>query len=117
MTRVLVCGGRDYADVTGALGRTLDHLRDTRGVRVLIEGDARGADREGRAWARRRGIPVETYFADWTTHGRAAGPLRNAEMLAEGRPDICVAAPGGRGTADMVAKARAADIEVIEVAP
>jgi UDP-N-acetylmuramoylalanine-D-glutamate ligase len=37
-------------------------------------------------------------------------------MLAEGKPDLVVAAPGGRGTADMVRRARDAGIEVVEVA-
>ena len=46
-----------------------------------------------------------------------AGPRRNARMLAEGKPDLVVAFPGGRGTADMVSKARAAKVEVMEIAP
>ncbi len=57
----------------------------------------------------------EVYEADWHEHGRAAGPIRNARMIAEGRPDLVIAFPGGRGTADMVSRARKAGIEVREV--
>jgi hypothetical protein len=43
-----------------------------------------------------------------------AGPIRKQQMLDEGKPDLVVAFPGGRGTAHMVRIARAAGIEVIE---
>ena len=46
---------------------------------------------------------------------RGAGPERNARMLAEGRPDLVVAFPGGTGTADMVRRAKAAGVRVVEV--
>jgi hypothetical protein len=51
--------------------------------------------------------------ADWRKYGAAAGPIRNQRML-EGPPDIVVAFAGGKGTADMVQRARAAGIAVIE---
>ena len=57
-------------------------------------------------------IECLTFPADWKTYGRAAGPLRNARMIAEGKPDLVLAFPGGRGTADMTRKARAAGVEV-----
>jgi len=53
--------------------------------------------------------------AKWSKHGRAAGPIRNQEMIDECKPDLVVAFPGGRGTADMVRRAKAAGIRVIEV--
>ena len=55
------------------------------------------------------------FLPDWEKHGRAAGPIRNKLMLDEGRPDLVVAFPGGRGTANMVKQASAASVEVIEV--
>ena len=53
------------------------------------------------------GVVVEEFKADWDKFGRAAGPIRNAQMLREGKPDLVVAFPGGRGTANMVAQAKA----------
>jgi hypothetical protein len=55
------------------------------------------------------------YQADWKGLGRKAGPIRHQQMLDESQPALVVAFPGGRGTADMVCRARGADIEVIEV--
>jgi hypothetical protein len=55
-------------------------------------------------------------FAEWNRHGNKAGPIRNATMLAMKPPvKLVVAFPGGSGTADMVAKAKAAGLEVMEV--
>lgn len=34
-------------------------------------------------------------------------------MLTDGQPDLVVAFPGGRGTADMVRRARAAGVETV----
>jgi hypothetical protein len=39
------------------------------------------------------------------------------QMLDEGKPDLVIAFPGGGGTADMMRRARAAGVEVLEVSP
>lgn len=107
--RFLVCGGRDFDGHAWAF-RTLDAL--TAGVEgvTIIQGGARGADAIARDWAKRRGVPCETFAADWRTHGRAAGPIRNQRMLDEGKPDYVVAFEGGRGTDDMLARAERAGV-------
>jgi hypothetical protein len=107
--RLIVCGGRGYAD-RDAVFAVLDRVHGERGVRGIIEGGATGADALARAWAAERGVRCVTVPADWTL-GRRAGPLRNATMVAM-RPDGVVAFPGGRGTADCCAQARAAGIKV-----
>lgn len=43
---------------------------------------------------------------------RAAGPIRDQEMLDKGKPDLVVAFLGNRGTADMVRRAREAGVPV-----
>lgn len=114
--RVLVCGGRNYHDVI-TVEETLDDIDRKRGpIDVVIHGNAPGADHWGRVWAVESSRLEAPFRADWHTHGKAAGPLRNQRMIDEGKPDLVVAFPGGRGTADMVRRAKAAGIEVIEVA-
>jgi hypothetical protein len=56
--------------------------------------------------------PVSTFFAAWHEHGRGAGPIRNRQMLEEGRPDLVVAFPGGHGTAGMIKLALKAGVPV-----
>lgn len=112
--RVLVCGGRDFVD-KGLIHAALDQARRHLGMDCLIEGDGRGADRLAGYWARRWRIDNLKFPAEWRKHGSAAGPIRNQRMLDEGKPDLVIAFPGGRGTADMVRRAKAAGVEVREV--
>jgi len=111
MTRVLVCGSRNFTDAA-LLEACLDEIPR---ITAIIEGGAVGADRLARHFARLRGVTVETFPAEWATHGLAAGPIRNKRMLVEGKPDLVVAFPGGPGAADMVRQARAAGVKVIEI--
>jgi hypothetical protein len=110
--KVLVCGGRDFNDAL-TLGSWLGGIHKKQGIDLLIEGGARGADYMARKFAEWQGIPVKTFTADWERHGKAAGPIRNKQMLDEGKPDLVVAFEGGRGTANMVQQARAAGVKVL----
>lgn len=112
--RVLVFGGRDYKDAA-TLNRVLDALHAEYGFTLLIEGEARGADRLAAFWASIRAVPLDPYPADWVRYGPAAGPIRNAEMLERGRPELGVGFPGKTGTADMAAKLKRAGVKLIEV--
>jgi hypothetical protein len=113
-TRLLVCGGRDFADKVGAY-KVLDAWHRALGIGVVIEGDARGADRIAGYWARKNRVDNLKFPADWNTLGKAAGAIRNQQMLDEGKPTHVLAFPGGRGTADMVRRAKAAGVQVIKV--
>lgn len=111
MFRVLVCGGRGFQNYT-LLNETLSKLDEERSIDVLIHGGALGADTMADDWARAHDVNVMRFPADWSKHGRAAGPIRNSEMLKLGRPNLVVAFPGGRGTEDMVRQAERAGVEV-----
>ena len=113
--RVLVCGGRDYADYD-TLKTVLSALQVSAGpFSAIIHGAARGADALAHRYAERHSIPEHMFPAEWALHGRAAGPIRNQQMLDIGKPDLVVAFAGGRGTADMVRRAQAAGVRVVEV--
>lgn len=111
--RVLACGGRNFAD-RERLNRVLDQLHAIHDFTLLINGDAPGADFLSSEWAHSRKITVKTFPADWAKHGRSAGPKRNQQMLDFG-VNLVIAFPGGRGTADMVARAKKSGVEVIQV--
>lgn len=109
--RVLVTGGRDFDDIEMIIS-VLDALHAQHGFTVLIHGDANGADRLCGQWAENRSVAVQACPADWKRYGRGAGPVRNRQMSDE-RPELLVAFPGGKGTADMVRVAAKAGITVI----
>lgn len=112
--RVLVCGGRDYAD-RDAVFAALDGYSAEGLVDIVMQGGAAGADQWARQWCFQNHARCQTFLAEWHNHGPAAGPIRNTRMIAEGKPDLVLAFPGGRGTADLVRKAEAAGIPVRRV--
>lgn len=111
--RILVCGGRDFTDYK-LLSDILDQYYEADNL-LIIEGDAKGADRLAGEWALRNNVHLEIFPADWKRFGKKAGPKRNQEMLNEGHPDLVIAFPGGNGTADMVKRARLANVPVKEI--
>lgn len=111
---VLICGGRSYDNVKH-FEEVMNALDKRHRFALVVHGGATGADTMARTWANSLGIDQSVYLPDWEKYGRAAGPIRNQQML-EGQPiDLVVAFPGGRGTADMVRRAKAKNITVIEV--
>lgn len=111
----LVCGGRDFDDDVMFQSAMSDLVRLRGMPAAIVHGDARGADRMAQEWAVRHALIVYAVPADWSAHGRAAGHIRNQVMLDKHKPALVVAFPGGRGTADMVRRARDAGIDVVEI--
>lgn len=128
--RVLVCGDRNWTNQAIIL-RELHTVEDEfdEYITVVIHGDARGADTLAGLAARQMcgyehpkeqvddNTPkLEVYPAQWDKFGRAAGPIRNQQMLDEGKPDLVLAfhadIENSKGTKDMVNRARKAGIPV-----
>jgi hypothetical protein len=110
--RVLVCGGRTFDDQE-MLDAALHQINIETPISLIIQGMARGADLLAKQWAERNGVACIGYRADWKRYGnRTAGPIRNQEMLDDGKPELVVAFPGGKGTLDMVRRADKAGVPV-----
>ena len=125
--RILVTGSREFADyglVCEELGRVmaglLRHGQLGPGPRiVIVHGAAEGADALADRAALAFGMGTERHPANWVEHGKAAGPRRNAEMVALGA-DLCLAfyqqGAGNKGTAHCASLAEKAGIPVRRVA-
>lgn len=113
--RVLVCGGRKFADKR-MLDAALSAIHQERRITLLIQGEAPGADSLAAEWARDHGVAVAGFEANWSLLRHRAGFARNQKMLDIGKPDLVVAFPGGNGTADMVRRATLARVEVVPIA-
>jgi hypothetical protein len=126
--RVLATGGRDRTDKP-TIWATFDGIRKEHPRLVVVHGAAypkpvngvrpdRSADWLTHLWCQANPTVIEQpYPADWNSHGRAAGPIRNAEMVKSGA-DECVAFPGeGPGTRDCMKKAADAGVRVRTLLP
>lgn len=101
---------------------------------VVIEGDATGADKIAGMWATQSPLHPppdedtgygcaelmhECYPANWNKHGKAAGPIRNTQMLVEGKPTLVLAFSNdfsqSRGTNNMIEQAKKADLPVVKI--
>jgi hypothetical protein len=122
---VLVCGGRDFGDFEGYKEHPhhpnykkkyyeMRFIRDTLTVLrmdwpkevLIIAGGAKGVDHVAIVWAEETNLDWKEYPANWNYLKNAAGPIRNKQMLVDGKPDLVVAFPGGPGTANMMKQAR-----------
>lgn len=107
VNKILVTGSRNWNDIS----LVVEQLKGYRPGTVLIHGACRGADIICAAVAETLGFVVRDYPADWSVHGKAAGPIRNQQMLTlEHRPDepidLCLAfhddIMSSAGTSDMI---------------
>lgn len=82
MATILICGSRHWTD-KALIRAWLSKLpKDTE----IIHGACRGADVLAGDVAKELGFKVREFPADWETHGKAGGPIRNEQMILEGRP-------------------------------
>lgn len=84
---------------------------------VVIEGEASGADTWGRRAAESLGFEVLPFPANWDKYSKAAGPIRNRQMLDEGKPDLVLAfhddIESSKGTKDCIKAAEQRGIPYI----
>lgn len=121
--RILVTGSRYWNDAV-AINRELVFAADGRPVTVVHGDCPTGADYlAGIVAAQYPGWTEEKHPAHWGKYGKAAGPIRNQEMVDAGA-DVCLAfipvditaqLPSSRGTLDCVRRAEAAGIPVTRV--
>jgi len=110
--RVIVCGGRDYTD-REAITETLRKAFEGRGTfGTLVHGTCRGADLTAAEVAAGHGLAVEPFPPPLAVHGSPrAFHIRN-QAMADAGADLCLAFPGGAGTADCVRRCERAGIPV-----
>jgi hypothetical protein len=110
--KTIIAGSRTITDYRWVEGAIADS-----GIVVteVVSGGCRGVDIFGERWAREHGVPVRVFRPDWDRHGKAAGPIRNRQMIdyvAPGGALVAVWDGQSRGTADVIRQAQAAGLRV-----
>lgn len=111
---VLFTGSRDYPDTAASAARVENVLEQLPPDALIVHGAQRGLDMLVDRIARLRGFEVRSFPAAWKLHGRAAGTLRNQQMLDDAKPTEGHAFPlaSSVGTWDMVRRLRGASVPV-----
>ena len=112
--RVLVGGGRHFGDAE-KVHQELVRLHWRKPISVLIHGSVTDVGIAAEAWARSSGTRVVRYPPNRKLYGKKAEGLRDAFMIEDSRPDLVLAFPGGRHTADLIQKAINAKIVVLAI--
>lgn len=106
--RTIIAGSRTITDY----GLVIDAVRDSGfTISEVVCGMARGVDLLGKRWAHDYGVPVKEFPADWNTHGKRAGYLRN-EQMAEYADALIAVTTGSPGTRHMIDIAKRKGLKV-----
>jgi len=112
--KLLVTGDRRWSDY-----RLIEHWLTLLKPRLVIHGRAYGADRLAGQAAEALEIETISQAANWTRYGKAAGPLRNQQMIDKHKPTHVIAfhhdLTQSRGTRDMVKRSLTAKLKPLQV--
>jgi hypothetical protein len=102
--RLIVAGSRDVADVALVYDE-LDKVRYD--IEELYSGGCSGPDSIARHWCAGRGVSgYRAFVADWNQHGKAAGPIRNQQMVSTGATHLLAFQKNkSKGTQDIINRA------------
>lgn len=103
--RILICGDRNYQNEKIIYNVIKEFDKDT----VIIHGNCRGVDKLAGKVGENLGMKIEVYDADWNRYGKGAGPIRNKQMLVQGKPTLVIAFhknyENSKGTKNMIKQA------------
>ena len=83
MTKIVICGCRDYNDYNAFklyVDACISEITNEDSL-TIISGHCSGVDMMGEQYAKEHGLGLEIFAADWKKYGRAAGPIRNKKMV------------------------------------
>jgi hypothetical protein len=77
--RIAIVGSREFSnpEIIEAFIETLP-IGD-----VIVTGGALGVDSMAEGFATKRGLEVKIWLPDWITYGKAAGPIRNEQIIQD----------------------------------
>ena len=87
--RLIIAGSRDFADYELLKERLDGILKNTTEDIEIVSGMCNGADKLGERYAKEKGYPTKYFPADWVSHGKKAGYLRNKEMAEYSTHCVC----------------------------
>ncbi len=106
--KVAVIGSRGFNNYD-LLKKTLSNIEIT----LLVSGGATGADSLGEQYAIENNIETKIFLPDWDKHKRAAGMIRNTDIVNESEVVVAFWDGNSRGTLDSINKAKKSNKKLI----
>lgn len=108
--RLAIIGSRSFTDYS-RLCYVMDEWFDRNGqhdyvVKEVISGGANGADKLAARWAQEHNIKLTEFLADWEKHGKAAGFIRNEDIVREANVVLAFWDGESRGTQNSLSIAK-----------
>lgn len=116
--KVIIAGSRNIPDYNATYTMLYNRLWNLHWkITEVVSGGADGADQIGERYAAIQSIPVKRFLPDWDTHGKAAGPIRNALMASYADALIALWDGKSRGTENMIQEAmkRQLKVEIVKI--
>jgi hypothetical protein len=106
--KVAVIGSRGFNDYD-KVKQTLSTLK----ISLLISGGAKGADTLGERYAKENNIPTQIFLPDWNKHGKAAGFIRNTDIVENAEMIVAFWDMESRGTLDSINKGQNLEKQIL----
>ena len=115
--KLIIAGSRDFTYISSPM---IDSFLEAhhiyyRNIEQIVSGGAAGADTAGENYANCVDIDVERFPADWKTHGKAAGPIRNKQMAEYADALLLIWDGESKGSANMKKEMQKLEKPVYEV--
>ena len=105
--KLAIIGSRDFNDYPLLVDSINSLVEES--ITMIVSGGAKGADSLGEKYANENNIPIKIFKPDWKKHGRAAGFIRNVDIVKESDTVIAFWDGKSRGTENSINHARKMD--------
>ena len=112
--RYIIAGGRDFNNYQ-KLKEICDKIITDKENSEVVCGCAKGADSLGKQWAIENNVLVTEFPANWETHGKSAGVIRNTEMAKYATHLIAFWDEKSKGTKHMIDTAKKRNLKMIVI--
>lgn len=106
MINLGIVGYRGYTNYEEFSQHIDEYIKEIGKPDFIISGGARGADTMAEKYALEHQIPTKIFKPDWDKHGKAAGIMRNTDIIQNSTHVIAFLSPKSIGTVDSINKAK-----------
>ena len=113
--KIVIGGCRNYNNYESFKLHLDDIIKSKQDEIIIISGHCSGVDLMGEKYAEENGFKVEIFLPEWEKYGRAAGPIRNEQMV--NAADLVIAFWDGKskGTKSLIKYAEKTNKELIKI--